>query len=130
MNTTLPCFSGQMKKSYCFLEFVCICVCSVTQSRPNSWQPHRLYHTRLFCPCDFPGKNTGVGCRFLLEGIFLTQQSNLHLPHWQVDSLPLSHLGSPSKHIYSYTLNPITLLFTLEYKFLGIYKNVLVSVDK
>ena len=31
---------------------------------------------------------------FLLQGIFLTQGSNLHLPHWQVDSLPLSHLGS------------------------------------
>ena len=47
---------------------------------------------------DFPGKNTGVGCHFLLQGIFLTQGSNphlLHLLHWQVDSLPLCHLGSP-----------------------------------
>ena len=42
----------------------------------------------------FSGKNTGVGCHFLLQGIFLTQGSNLsllHLLHWQVDSLPLSH---------------------------------------
>ena len=34
----------------------------------------------------FSGKNTGVGCHFLLQGIFLTQQSNLHLLqllHWQ-----------------------------------------------
>ena len=31
---------------------------------------------------------------FLLQGIFLTQGSNLHLPHWQVASLPPSHLGS------------------------------------
>ena len=38
------------------------------------------------------GKNTGVGCHFLLQGIFLTQGSNLGLLcllHWQVDSLPL-----------------------------------------
>ena len=28
--------------------------------------------TRLLCPWDFPGKNTGVGCHFLLQGIFLT----------------------------------------------------------
>ena len=44
----------------------------------------------------FPGKNTGVGCHFLLQGIFLTQGSNqllLCLLYWQVDSLPLSHLG-------------------------------------
>ena len=31
---------------------------------------------RLFCPWDFPGKNTGVGCHFLLQGIFSTQGSN------------------------------------------------------
>ena len=42
-----------------------------------------------------PGKNTGVGCHFLLQGIFLTQGSNLCQLHWQVDSLLLSHLGSP-----------------------------------
>ena len=53
--------------------------------------------TRLLCPWNFPAKNTGVGCHFLLQGIFLIQVSNvhlLHLLHWQVDSLPLSPLGS------------------------------------
>ena len=42
-------------------------------------------------------KNTGVGCHFLLQGIFLTQGLNLHLLRllpWQADSVPLSHLGS------------------------------------
>ena len=55
--------------------------------------------TRLLCPWDFPRKNTGVGCHFLFQGIFLTQGSNpslLCLLHWQVDSLPLSHQGSPT----------------------------------
>ena len=43
-------------------------------------------------------KNTGVGCHFLLQGIFPTQGLNLHLfrlLHWQADPLPLSHLGRP-----------------------------------
>ena len=50
---------------------------------------------RLLYPWNFPGKNTGVGCHFLLQGIFPTQGSNPHLLrllNWQADSLPLSHL--------------------------------------
>ena len=47
----------------------------------------------------FPGKNSGVGCHFFFQGIFLDQGSNLCLPHWQVDSLPMSHQGSPSRDI-------------------------------
>ena len=39
--------------------------------------------------------NTGAGCRFLLQGIFLTRGLNPCLLHWQADSLLLSHLGSP-----------------------------------
>jgi len=49
---------------------------------------------RLLCPWDFPGKNTEVGCHFLLQGIFLTQGLNPCLLPWQADSLLLSHLGS------------------------------------
>ena len=52
--------------------------------------------TRLLCPWDFPGKNTGVGCHFLLWRIFLTQGLNPCLLHKQADSLPRHHLGSPS----------------------------------
>ena len=36
----------------------------------------------ILCPWDSPGKNTGVGCHFLLQRIFLTQGSNPHLLHW------------------------------------------------
>ena len=43
--------------------------------------PHRLKPARLLCPGDFPGKNTGVGCHLLLQGIFLTQELNLRLLH-------------------------------------------------
>ena len=34
---------------------------------------------------DSPGKNTGVGCHTLLQGIFLTQGSKVQLLHWQAD---------------------------------------------
>ena len=48
---------------------------------------------------DSPGKNTGVSCHFLLQGIFLIQGLNpnlLHLLHWQVGSLPVVLPGKPS----------------------------------
>ena len=53
----------------------------------NSLQPHGVYGlyelqpARLLCPWDFPGKNTGVGCHFLLQRIFPTEGLNLHLLH-------------------------------------------------
>ena len=53
-------------------------------------------------PEDSPGKNTGVGCHSLLQGIFLTQGLNLsllRLLHWQVDSLPLVPLGKPQNRV-------------------------------
>ena len=48
----------------------------------------------LLCPCDYPGKNTGMGCHLLLQGIFPTQGSVSLLLLWQMDSLPLSHQES------------------------------------
>ena len=51
--------------------FSCVCVsCSVVS---NSLQPHGLQPTRLFCPWNSPGKNTGVGCHALLHLFFLSQ---------------------------------------------------------
>ena len=48
-----------------------------------------------YCCCWLVSRNIGVGCHFLLQSIFPTQGLNLCLLHWQVDSLALSHLGSP-----------------------------------
>ena len=56
----------------------------------DSMQSYRPYPTRILCPWDSLGKNTGVGCHFLLQGIFPTQGSNLCLLcllHWQAGSL-------------------------------------------
>ena len=57
-----------------FVTVTCISVdwlllCS-RKSCPTLLQPLGLYLARLLCPCNFPGKNTGVGWHFLLQGIF------------------------------------------------------------
>ena len=49
----------------------------------------------VLCPWDSPGKNFGVGCHALLQGIFPTQGSNSCLLHWQAGSLPLAPPGKP-----------------------------------
>ena len=72
---------------------ICACILSLSVMS-DSLQPFGLQPARFLCPRDFPGKTTGVGCYFLLQGIFLTQGSNLHLLYWQTDTLPLCHLES------------------------------------
>ena len=47
--------------------------------------------------------NTGVGSHFLHQGIFLTQEYNLHLLHWQADSLSLRQQGRPVRWLYPNT---------------------------
>ena len=80
------------------LQSFLLCVCSAAQSCPilrdpmDCRPPGSSVHA-----WNFPGKNTGVGYHFLLQGIFLTQESNRHLWPWQVDSLPVRHLESLSK---------------------------------
>ena len=51
--------------------------------------------TRLLCPWNFPGKNTGVGCHFLLQWIFTTQGLNPGLLHCRQMVYRLSHQESP-----------------------------------
>ena len=51
---------------------------------------------QLLCPWGFPGKDTGVGSHSLLQGVFLTQESNTGLPHCRQILYCLSHQGSPT----------------------------------
>ena len=73
-----------LSKDVNYSTCVCVCVCVCV-----------LSHVQLFahfCPWNFPGKNTGVGCHFILQGIFLIQGSNprlLCLLPWQANSLLL-----------------------------------------
>ena len=68
--------------------------CSVASVVSSSLRPHELEPASLLCPWDSPGKNAGKGCHILFQGIFLTQGFNLHLLHWQADSLPLPNVVS------------------------------------
>ena len=65
---------------------MCVCVCVLSQSvMSNSLWPPKTVVARLLCPWGYPSKNTGVGCHFLLQGIFPTQELNPHLLnllHW------------------------------------------------
>ena len=65
----------------------------VTKSCPTLLRLLGLSSTRPLCPWNFPGKNTGVGCHFLLQEIFPTQGLNPHLLHWQIDCSPVNHQG-------------------------------------
>ena len=54
----------------------CTCMLHARLIMFDSLQPHGLQPTRLLCPWDFPGKSTGAGCHFQVQGIFLTQGSS------------------------------------------------------
>ena len=97
---------SQLLLNYYSVHFVngfFVCVCSVVS---YSLRPPGTVARQILCPWNFPGKNTGVGCHFLLQGIFLTQGSNLHLlsllnwqilqhcTHWEALSLILLQLNS------------------------------------
>ena len=87
----------------CVCVCVCVCVCTCapkytcTQSCPTLCDP-------MDCNCpdplsmEFSRRENWNGCYFLLQGTSLTQGLKLHLLcllPWQVNSLPLRHLGSP-----------------------------------
>ena len=61
---------------------------SVASVVSDSVGPHGLWPTRLLCPWDSPGKNTGVGCHFLLQGNLPYPGIKPRSPALQADSLP------------------------------------------
>ena len=97
--------SLSMVLSRCSLS--CIVRCCAVLSHlgvSDSLRPHGLQPTRPLCPWDFLGKNTGVGCHALLQGIVSAQEYNPHLLrllYLQKHSLLLSPLGSPNMHYRS-----------------------------
>ena len=92
----------------------------------SSWL-HGLGPTRLLHPWDFPGKNTGVGCHSLLQGIFLTQGSNLGLLRCR-QILPSEPSGkSKIQNVYQILKSYIRKYFTLRWEFL--HKRVIYAVD-
>ena len=96
---------------------------SVPQRCVTLWDSMDCSPTRLLCPWNFPGKNTAVGCHFLLQGIFLIQGWNPRLLYWQSDSLPLSHLGR-GDYIFFFFLIP------REASFFKVFFFVCVTISK
>ena len=73
-----------------------LCVlCLVTQACPTTCDPMDCSPPGSSVHGDSPGKNTGVGCHALLQGIFPTQGLNPDLLHcWKIIYC-LNHQGSP-----------------------------------
>ena len=98
----------------CMCVCVCVCVCALKNLlhlisllrtslvcvscsvMSDSLQPHGMQPSRLLCPWESPGQNTGVGCHGLLQGIFLTQRLKPPLLHCREILYHLSRQGSPN----------------------------------
>ena len=82
-----------------------MCVCVICLVVSDSLQPHRPQPTRPLCPWDSPGKNTGVGCHFLLQKKLQKEIKWSHLvvsdslqPHRPQPTRPLRPRDSPAKN--------------------------------
>ena len=76
---------------------VCVCLFLVTLSCSSLYDHMDCSQPGSSAHEDSPGKNTGVGCHALLQGIFPTQGSNPGLPQCRQILYHLSHQGSPDK---------------------------------
>ena len=88
------------------LEKVLVAQSCLTLCDPMYW----MEPAGLLCPWDSPGKNTGVGCHFLVQGIFLTQGLNLGLPHCRQILYHLSHREAQMLERVWRKGNPLALL--------------------
>ena len=110
--------------------------CSVPSLMSSSLWPHGLYPTRLLCPWDFPGKNTGVGYHALLQGIFLTQGLNpcllqpLHcrqiLYHWAVWEAPIKYNNKIVLYIPQISPNVLSLSILDERAWLKLFHLIII----
>ena len=75
----------------------CCCCCQVTSVVSDSMRPHRQQPMRLPRPWDSPGKNTGVGCHFLLQCMKVKSESEVTQSCLTLcDPMDCSPPGSPS----------------------------------
>ena len=75
--------------------FIYVCMGVYVLSHIQLFEAPWTIACQLRLSIDSPRKNTRMSCHFLIQELFPPQGSNLRLLHWQADSLPLSHLGSP-----------------------------------
>ena len=67
---------SSLGQGYCFLPWCCCC-CQLASVVFDSVRPHRRQFTRLPNPWDSQGKNTGVGCHFLLQCMKVKSESEV-----------------------------------------------------
>ena len=82
-----------------------------TRQQQQKTNPHKMKVAKLcltlcdpimlLCPWDSPGKNTKVGCHFLLQGIFSTQGTNPDFLHCRQPLNCLSHQGSHQEEYWN-----------------------------
>ena len=111
-------FSFFFQSFLSFFQFFCYFSAASKWSHSvtsDSLWHHGLKPIRLLHPWDFPGKNTGVGCHFLLQGIFPTQGLNPGL-----DALPSEPLGT--KEEMKVTQSCPTLCDPMDYSIHGIHQ--------
>ena len=125
-QSRIPSVIMEAMAMYHFHSFACVHA-KLLSVMSNSLQPYGLQPIRLLCPWNSPGKNPGVGCPFLLQGIFLTQASNPHLLRWQADSLepPGNPSFLPSAPVYRLfqsflTLTILILFYRLSFSWVGL----------
>ena len=78
-----PIFSSAGIFMLCSVAQLCLTLCDPMDCGPPGSSVDEIFQAR----------NTRVDCHFLLQGNFLAQELNPCLLYWQVDSLPLNHLG-------------------------------------
>ena len=77
------------------------CISVFSQSCLTLYHPHGLQPTRLLCPWDSPGKSTGVGCHFLLQGNLPNPEFKPGSPTLKADPLPTELRGKPTVQLLS-----------------------------
>ena len=89
-------YKSKKKETSFLLVRVGAVLCLVAQLCPTPCHPVACSPPGSSVHGDSPGKNTGVSCYALLQGIFPTQGKNPDLPHWRQILYHLSHQGSPT----------------------------------
>ena len=83
-----------------FFYFLNILLHAISSIVSDSLWPHSLCLARLLCPWDSPGKNSGVGCHFLLWGIFLRDPNNISCVSCITGRFFTSWANQENKYIY------------------------------
>ena len=97
------------------------CILLDASALSNSLWPLGLQHTRFLCPWDSSGKNTGMGCHALLQGIFPTQRLNPGVLNSRQTLYHLNHpMGMHSDQIRSVAQSCLTLCDPMNHSTAGL----------